>query len=380
MIRLGFLFFMLPWWAYFPAAALVGYLTEVYYHEQVEEERAREAALQSPPPAPVDLGDFRRDRDITDAREANVVGWANYEYNYELVKKTNGITTDRHFMIVLFGAQDDADSKVARAVLVMRPDERDWFLEHSQDFIDVAASSGSGFGRDFYRFNGFAKTSSAASGLVSDALRDEGLTKAPDFVYLTPFFFGRAEALTPHGASGAARRYGWGLVAVMLLLALFKFSKSRAARGDAFAAGPIASKPRAAQPKQAPQPLAASIAPDSPMGRLHQAQLAQARQAQTTTEPQQSPRKRSAIAKGVRTRGRSKVMLFLAVGAALLLLVIFVPTLGILIMPLGMIAGFWFLVYRGATALSDGFGALISRPAKAQDPFDRLQERLHPGE
>lgn len=94
-------------------------------------------------------------------------------------------------MMVLFGAADGADSKLARAAQIMSPEQHAWFLEHQQEFIDVAASSGADFGQ----------SSSAASSLVSGAFRDEGLKQSDDFIYLVYRGMRRAKSALGRGFS-----------------------------------------------------------------------------------------------------------------------------------------------------------------------------------
>ncbi len=395
MFRLLGLLIILPWWSYVMLAGGVGYLAEHLYQVQLEIEAEKVVALEALPPAAVNLSDFSREEHIGPVDEATVTGWFNFDYNYNLVQKTNGIKTGNTYMYVMFGEDDDAATKTAKAVIIMSPDRKDWFLENMDTYYEWSTNENGHFQ---YTFNGFAAPTHSHSSHVSDVFSDEGLRKSADFVFLTPFWEGREAALVPQGDPQKTRNTGWMIAAFIALIGLgkFLFKRSRSgasrkhSRGDIFANSPIAGVKSARpvpqiRPQTQPQTaMANNIATDSPMGRLMQNQ-AEATQMvqdpfadigaggaaamrpkdQSAAKPRQRVRrvKAAGITSGQRLIGG---MIMIAIGALM-----FGPDLGFLI-PLAIIAGFWFCVYAGMNKLGGLFGDLTKK-ARATDPFERLR-------
>ncbi|WP_292020280.1 hypothetical protein [Maritimibacter sp. UBA3975] len=279
MQRLIILFFMLPWWAYVPIAGGVAYLGQEVYSHEMEAEAARGVALELGAPDPVDLALFDEEVHIGPAREVNVVGWINTDYNYTLTKRTNGVKTSERYLYMVFGVGDDPASRTVRAAIVFTARERDHFIDNIDDFI--AAYQGD---VPVFRFGGFASTGESMSAMVSDAIAEQGLRKADDFFYLDPFLEGREVALAAQGAPESARKNFW---AAALAIALLGLAKRMFGWGRKPSAASRAIDPRKAVQVQAPAgankamdydytfkarsrdvELSKDIAPDSPLGRI----------------------------------------------------------------------------------------------------------------
>lgn len=220
MYRFLVLLLVLPYWAYFPIAAGIGYLAEEMYKSELQEQRERVQALEQGQPDLIDLSLFRKDAHIGPVNEVNIEGWINTDYNYNLTKSTNGVQTSERFMHLLFGQGDTVDSKVVRAALVLTEAEKEKFMDSFGSFSSGFSESGDHL---LFKFNGFASGSDSFSSLVKDALKEKQLRFSPDFIYITPFFNGREAALAPHGAPEEMRMNVWLFAAVVAFFGIVKF-------------------------------------------------------------------------------------------------------------------------------------------------------------
>ncbi|WP_321366613.1 hypothetical protein [uncultured Celeribacter sp.] len=284
----------------------LGYLAEKLYQQELVEEAAKAEALERDPPALVNIASFNRDENMSDVKEVNVSAWINADYNYELIERTNGIVRARRFMYVLFGEGDSQDSKVARGALGLTEAQKEAFATHY-------ARYGVGFSEHgaVLALNGFAGSGNGFSSLVSDAFRDEALTKSENFVYVEPFLDGREAALTPYGEPEKARKTVWMIAAGVAMFGavklLFKRQKTdqkhrtvRKHPEDRFAGSPIASKrgreasmPMATQRPQAV--MSKNIAKDSPIGRMYSRIAEEANQAEPALTPDRVPENRTRV-------------------------------------------------------------------------------------
>lgn len=217
MVRLLVILFALPWWAFMPLSAGVGWLSVGAYNRALLAEAEQVEALTMAAPEAVDLGVYDPESDLHKADEVHVTGWIDFDLNYELIKKTNGVTTGRRYMMVLFGAEDAKGRSPARAAMVMTKAQKEAFLERIETYIVDERAQGLVFG-----FNGFAHRSDAYSTLAVDALRDEGVSRADDFFYLEPFFDGRAAALSPKGAPLSTLLFGMTIAVAVFLIGFAK--------------------------------------------------------------------------------------------------------------------------------------------------------------
>jgi hypothetical protein len=284
MGRLLVLFFLMPWWAYVPASLGVLWLGERVYEQALETEAEKVAALEAPAPELTDIGTFDSDRDIHAADEVNIVALIDHDLDYELVERTNGVPTTRRHLYMLFGA-DEFGSKVVRGALMLDKGEEAAFIDGKADEWAVGATA------DYwvYAFNGFAKRAVKLDEMVDDAIAEQGLTKAEDFIFIAPFFEGREAALAAHGVPDQTRQVFWGIAAFVALIGVVKRVKSVRAQPardaedevDLTGLGPAQAEP---EPEIYAATAAAYAAPagvddDTPIGRLARRSGAQQAQA-----------------------------------------------------------------------------------------------------
>ncbi|MCI2399688.1 hypothetical protein [Aliiroseovarius subalbicans] len=380
---------MMPWWLYFPLAGGVGYLGELAYQSALETEAERATALESPMPDVVDLSDFSRTHHISDAKEVHVSGWINYDYNTNLIERTNLVKTGNHYLYVLFGSEDQAASKVARAALILTKSEWENFSENLYDYVDLPKLE---VERPFFRFNGFAKHTHPADDHAYEVMEKNGLTRASGFVILDPFWQGREAALAPRGVPMRERMIFWLIGAGIALIGIVKLVFKRGMNGkrtkpDPFANGPIAGtapveSAAKAQSSFAPQTptMADSITDDSPLGRLNQRRLhdqqagaaarkpkadsplerLKAHRAATGEAPKPAPRPRAT--RSWRPSG------FTLAAYGVVAAAIFFPFLSRVgafsFLPLVLLVGFWASVYWGFTKLRSAFAPALGVKAK----------------
>ncbi|MBN2906789.1 MAG: hypothetical protein JXJ18_08785 [Rhodobacteraceae bacterium] len=237
----------LPFWAFFLIAAGFLYLGFMGFQGALEDERAKAVALSKAPPAVVDLSEFRRDANTGTAGEVAVTGWIDTDYNYNLIRRTNGLKTGERFMFVLFGAEDSDGSLDARAAMVLTKAQKDYFVENMFEFIDTVSPAGV-----VLRLNGRAHRSVGYSSLARDALRKEGLGEAEDFFFLEPFLEGREAGLAPAGVMQMFPMPLLGAAAFAMLIGLVKMTGRRrhgtVASGQAVGAEPDLAMVHAAAP------------------------------------------------------------------------------------------------------------------------------------
>jgi len=266
MGRLLVLVFLLPWWAYVPASIGVLWLGERVYEQALATEAGKAAALAADAPAPIDLGDFRKVRDIHAAGEVHVTGWIDADLKYELVKSRNGVRINTRFMYMMFGSGDPADAPQVRAALMLTKKQNQVFLDRGEDFI-----VGFNDAEDFvFGFNGFGESNVTMSGMAADAIEEQGLNKSGDFIFIEPFFDGREAALSPRGIPDRSRYIGWAIAALLALIGVMK--RIRSVRGR-----PSRDELEAAQAAEAenlaPAPAKSFVVPNgvdenTPLGRL----------------------------------------------------------------------------------------------------------------
>jgi hypothetical protein len=182
-------------------------------------ERDKAAALASPMPAAVSLNAFGDD-DIHLADEINVIAQINPAYNYELTQEGKSYDTVR-YMHVLFGPDDTVETKVARAAVILTEAQLGPFTGLiAANFVDFTEMG------PVFSVNGEATASPDLKSMANDAIAKEGLTKAPDFIFIEPWLEGRTVALAPGGLDAVTTS---GVIAspalLSVLLALFGFSR-----------------------------------------------------------------------------------------------------------------------------------------------------------
>jgi hypothetical protein len=206
-----------------------------FYTSAQQQEREKAAALAAPMPVAVSLGNFGPG-DIHAADEVHVIAQINPAYNYELTEEGKSFDTVR-YMYVLFGPEDAADTKQARAAILLEQHQLDRF-----DELIVANVQGLTATGPVFAVNGAATRSPRLASMANDAMAQEGLTKAPEFIFIDPWIDGRAAALAPNALDLLTTSSVIGSPALLsLLLAAFGFRRTRRQTADALAmaAGPI---------------------------------------------------------------------------------------------------------------------------------------------
>ncbi len=236
-------------------------LGAAFYITAMQTDRDKAAALAGPMPAAVSLNAFGDD-DIHLADEVNVIGQINPAYNYELTEQRSGADTVR-FMYVLFGPDDAADTKVARAAIILTAAQLDAFdAQVAANVIDLTALG------PVFSVNGEATSMPDLKKLANDAMAKEGLTKSPDFIFIDPWLEGRAAALAPSDLDATVIS---GVIAspalLSVLLALFGMRRGRrqSAAAAHMAAAPI---PAALMGHAVPATQPAASAPIAPVAAL----------------------------------------------------------------------------------------------------------------
>ncbi|MFN7224863.1 MAG: hypothetical protein ACK4MS_12665 [Paracoccaceae bacterium] len=189
-----------------------------------EAEKAQARALGTPEAVAIDT--FQAWSDLHPADEVHVVArfFPSMNYNLRLThkKKLSSWIEERGAMF-LFGPQDSAGTKTVRGVLMIdKADGARWWDEElmpgmlSGDETQVTA-----------RLNGFATTAPRLQSMVDDALREMGLTKAPEFFYMESWGpGGRDWALRADTSSGQKISGGMaGLGLIFLLVAMRRFAR-----------------------------------------------------------------------------------------------------------------------------------------------------------
>lgn len=222
MFRLVSALLALPW----PVMALIAaglFWAAQDTHRRVTAYEAEKAqALQAGAPAPVALDQFAA-ADVHLAEEVHVAAWINTEHNYELTKQRKGTDTVRR-MFVLFGPGDAADSRVARGIVLLRPDEVDGFVTQLMGRITDPLDP-----RLPFHLNGRVDPSPELSDMVRDAFEERGLLRAAEFVVIEPYLDGREAALAadPEAPMRGAVIFG-GLGGLAALAALGRALGGRA--------------------------------------------------------------------------------------------------------------------------------------------------------
>ena len=200
-------------------------LAAIVFFGARQDEVDKALALKNGPPAAVSLNAFDPKRDAHPMDEVTVTGWINTDYNYQLTlttkTKRSSYDTVRR-MFVLFGPEDTAETKTARAVVLLPNSDVDRFID------DVMANAtGFAAGNPVFALNGTASKTADLDDMVVDALRKQGLTAAPNFRFIEIWpATGRAAALAPTPDQPLQLAAFPGVPGLLLfLIAIVKFTR-----------------------------------------------------------------------------------------------------------------------------------------------------------
>jgi predicted anti-sigma-YlaC factor YlaD len=222
MHRLVFALLLGPFWLQFLCAGGLFWLGYTFQTSTADRVAAAAALLQQAPPETVDIAAMTTAYDHHVATEVSVRAQIALSHNTRLIHKTNFITTGEDVLYVLVDPDASLFGTVARGAIVIDADEvdlvSDWVAENAVTFggdgpvLDVTG----------------LLSDSVHSGMVNDALADQGMTKGPDFFYITPHFQGRVASLTPKPYAGfLAGLPVYAVALFFLLLGSVKFVLAR---------------------------------------------------------------------------------------------------------------------------------------------------------
>ncbi len=230
MQRLIFMLLLGPFWVQLLFAGGLGTLGYVLQSSEAVRIAAAADLLQSDAPPTTPIADMRQDYVPDGATEVSVTAQIALSHNTRLIRTTYFITTSEQLLYVLVDPDATASTDIARAAIVFDPDDldrvTDWIAENAETF------GGAG---PVLTVTGLVSGGSQV-GMVSDALSDQGMTKGPDFFYITPHFEGRVAALTPKPyAAFMHALWVYAIATAFLLLGAIKFARRRpsAPRADA---------------------------------------------------------------------------------------------------------------------------------------------------
>lgn len=335
--------FAAPW----PVVALMAVLAfgvgGFSYRDHQNREMLKAAALEQGAPPLIDLADLSPDAALPYRNEVHVAAYVDFSLNAGLTlttKRKRSSTDDERIMYFLFDRKESKEGGQARAVVLVPAAQSDAFAAYVTDNVQGFVGE-----HPLFTLSGSASRDSVGSfdDLINQALAGAGLTRAPGFMVITPFYDGREAAFapSPNGVRSDLEFWG-GLGAILSLLTGYKFWRHRH-RPPAAPSGPVRSFAFAA----APSPVV--------------------------------PRT-SALLRADPTISRKKAAIF-AVGA--FAMAAFFGFGGGALVPHILVFGFLGLLYRKRIARfldQIGFGAgegstSASSPslARPKDPFDRLR-------
>jgi hypothetical protein len=236
-------------------SALLVWMAQDGYKEELQREAEKAEALRMDAPAPVAIDAFTT-ADVHLAEEVHVTTWINTDHNYELTKTRKGTDTVRR-MFVLFGPGDTSETKVARGVVVLHPVDVDAFLEQVLSTADVTDP------RFVFSLLGKRVRSPDLSDMVDEAFEERDLSKDSDFLVIEPYLEGRAAALAPDPEAPRRVATIFGMLgAISALITLGKLRGKAQARRRAKAEPSLADGiiPPPAMAALRPQPQAAKPA------------------------------------------------------------------------------------------------------------------------
>ncbi|MDJ0826748.1 MAG: hypothetical protein QNJ16_14705 [Rhodobacter sp.] len=384
----------LPFWAYLILAVGALFLGEELRKQAEAYEAEKKIARAQGAPAPVDLTEFQPDEHVGAADEVHVTGWVDVDYNYHLVKRRKGLDTER-YALMLFGAGDADGSREVRAAIVLTETDRDTFVDGLPPKIVDYTETG-----PILKLNGQMKTSVTLDDMFYDALREQGLKRADNFIFIEPYLEGREAALASDpNAAHKVLQTSRSIAALLAMLGFLRFFTGgpqrpqtvRREKRDAMAEMHRAASAALAQ-RGEPAPgytsdanAAAFQAPaNSPIAEFYkkyERPVAPVAEPAIAPEPELKPAAK-------KRPSRKWLLLALAAVAIGGFGVLSLDVIGTAL-PLIILAGFWFLVWRtlrlvksvtaSAANFASGKRSLFSAaqgPASATksdgDPFDRL--------
>ncbi len=189
MHRIFFLLLAAPFWLQFVFAGGLVYFGYTSQQSAQIKFAQRAELLQSTPPTTIAIGDFAAKYDHKAPREVSVTAQIALDHNTRLIRKTNFITTGEDILYVLVDPDAPEGETVVRGAIVLDPDQKDRFADWAMENMVTYGGSG-----PVVTVNGLLDGGTQTS-MVSDAFKEQGMTKGPNFFYIMPFLDGRAVGL-----------------------------------------------------------------------------------------------------------------------------------------------------------------------------------------
>jgi hypothetical protein len=189
MHRIFFLLLAGPFWLQFVFAGGLVYFGYTSQQSAQLKYVQRAELLQSTPPTTIAIGDFAAKYDHKAPREVSVTAQIALDHNTRLIRKTNFITTGEDILYVLVDPDAPEGETVVRGAIVLDPDQKDRFADWAMENMVTYGGSG-----PVVTVNGLLDAGTQTS-MVSDAFKEQGMAKGPNFFYIMPFLEGRAAGL-----------------------------------------------------------------------------------------------------------------------------------------------------------------------------------------
>lgn len=217
MGRVLFLFLALPWWAYFPIAGGIAWFGE---RAQLSLLAAREDRAEAVPAGPFgadDMSGLEAGRDGDPGGEITLRGLINPDLTRTLTRPDDSGAGAPVSLYLLFAENDPEGAEAVRAAVLLDEPER-------ASFDDMLATFPFDANRHGYIFemNGLLHRESPYAARVSEAIAEQGLRAAPDFVFVTPVLSGHAALLAPLEGGRRTRELFWTMAAVVAFLGVAK--------------------------------------------------------------------------------------------------------------------------------------------------------------
>ncbi len=213
------LLFRGKFWVQFILAAGLVWLGFFIQTDENNRQAARAALLEKAPPATVSIADTHPGAPSRVPVELSLTAQIATDHNTRLVTKTNFIKTGESQLFVLI--DPTGDPNIARAAIVIDPDDRDAFVQWV-----IENTSALGSDQPITTINGLLEHSSDASH-AREAMQNQGMTIADDLFFIEPFFKGRDAALTAIPNRGS--QISWPFLMAAAVMALIGALKLRSA-------------------------------------------------------------------------------------------------------------------------------------------------------
>lgn len=248
-MNLVLLAFRGPFWVQLLLAAGIVWAGFAIQEQNAERAASRAALLASPPPETIPVAEVRGKTGSVPV-EVSVRAQVALDHNVRLVRRTNFVKTGENLLYILVDPEAGKDVKIARAGIVIDPDQLDSFaefiLQHSVAF---------GAAGPVIEIGGL-RSSEAHASHAKEAIGERGLTLGPDFFFVEPFIAGREASLAAIPSRSANDIWPFfAVAAAFVAVALYKLSRRGNSRAPVPGIATAAPMPVAAMASDPPTAL-----------------------------------------------------------------------------------------------------------------------------